>query len=88
MFVTTKRDGVGFNLAYIDSDFTVPYKGPFDQGYMRSLFEYGHAKGKAGYRWHKTPPATESDRRSTPKAALFKSGGRIASRARAHGLSP
>jgi Patatin-like phospholipase len=56
MFVTTKRDGVGFNLAYIDSDFTVPYKGPFDQGYMRSLFEYGYEKGKAGYHWHKTPP--------------------------------
>lgn len=56
MFVTTKRDGVGFNLAYIDSDFTVPYKGPFDQGYMRSLFEYGYNKGKAAYRWHRTPP--------------------------------
>lgn len=38
MYVTTKRDGVGFNLAYIDSDFTLPYKGPFDQGYMRALF--------------------------------------------------
>src|SRR5207344_2746400 len=32
MYVTTKRDGVGFNLAYIDNDFTLPYKGPFDQG--------------------------------------------------------
>ena len=56
MYVTTKRDGVGFKLAYIDSDFAVPYKGPFDQGYMRSLFEYGYEKGKAGYHWHKTPP--------------------------------
>jgi predicted acylesterase/phospholipase RssA len=56
MFVTTKRDGVGFNLAYIDSDFTIPYKGPFDQGYMRSLFQYGYEKGKAGYHWHKSPP--------------------------------
>ena len=56
MYVTTKRDGVSFNLAYIDSDFTVPYKGPFDQGYMRALFEYGYNKGKAGYHWHKTPP--------------------------------
>ena len=56
MFVTTKRDGVGFNLAYIDSDFTLPYKGPFDQGYMRALFAYGYNKGKAGYHWHKTPP--------------------------------
>jgi predicted acylesterase/phospholipase RssA len=56
MFVTTKRDGVGFNLAYIDSDFAVPYKGPFDQAYMRSLFEYGYKKGRAGYRWYRTPP--------------------------------
>ena len=56
MYVTTKRDGVGFNLAYIDSDFTVPYKGPFDQGYMSTLFAYGYNKGKAGYHWHKTPP--------------------------------
>lgn len=56
MYVTTKRDGVGFNLAYIDNDFTLPYKGPFDQGYMRALFEYGYDKGKAGYHWHKTPP--------------------------------
>jgi Patatin-like phospholipase len=56
MYLTTKRDGVGFNLAYIDNDFTLPYKGPFDQGYMRALFEYGYEKGKAGYRWHKTPP--------------------------------
>lgn len=56
MYVTTKRDGVGFNLAYIDNDFTLPYKGPFDQGYMRALFEYGYDKGKAGYPWHKTPP--------------------------------
>jgi len=56
MYLTTKRDGVGFNLAYIDNDFTLPYKGPFDQGYMRALFEYGYEKGKAGYHWHKTPP--------------------------------
>jgi hypothetical protein len=56
MYLTTKRDGVGFNLAYIDNDFTLPYKGPFDQGYMRALFKYGYEKGKAGYPWHKMPP--------------------------------
>ena len=55
MYVTTKRDGVGFNLAYIDSGFTVPYKGPSTRGTW-SLFEYGYEKGKTGYRWHKTPP--------------------------------
>jgi hypothetical protein len=56
MYLTTKRDGVGFNLAYIDNDFSEPYKGPFDRTYMNKLFEYGLAKGRAGYPWKKTPP--------------------------------
>ena len=56
MYLTTKRDGVGFNLAYIDDDFTLPYVGPFDKTYMRALFEYGYQTGVAGYPWHKTPP--------------------------------
>lgn len=56
IYLTTKRDGVDFNLAYIDDDFDTPYIGPFDKGYMRKLFDYGYAKGKAGYRWFKAPP--------------------------------
>lgn len=56
IYLTAKRDGVDFNLAYIDDDFTTPYIGPFDKGYMRKLFDYGYAKGKAGYNWFKTPP--------------------------------
>ena len=56
IYLTTKRDGVGFNLAYIDDDFTVPYKGPFDKGYMRALFNHGFQKGLAGYPWRNTPP--------------------------------
>jgi len=56
IYLTTKRDGVGFNLAYIDDDFTLPYKGPFDKGYMRALFDYGFQKGLAGYPWQTTPP--------------------------------
>ena len=56
IYLTTKRDGVGFNLAYIDDDFTLPYKGPFDKGYMRALFDYGFQKGFAGYPWQTTPP--------------------------------
>ena len=30
IYATVRRDGVEFNLAYIDDDFAVPYKGPFD----------------------------------------------------------
>ena len=56
IYLTTKRDGVGYNLAYIDDDFTEPYKGPFDRAYMNKLFEYGYDLGRKGYQWHKAPP--------------------------------
>jgi predicted acylesterase/phospholipase RssA len=56
IYLTTKRDGVDFNLASIGDDFDVPYKGPFDKGYMRALYEYGFEKGRAGYPWQKAPP--------------------------------
>ena len=55
IYLTTKRDGIDYNLAFIDDGFTVPYKDPFDQGYMQALFEYGYQKGIAGYPWKKTP---------------------------------
>jgi len=56
IYLTTKRDGVDYNLAYIDDDFTEPYKGPFDRDYMNKLFDYGFELGRAGYQWHKAPP--------------------------------
>lgn len=55
MYLTAKRDGVDFNLAFIDDGFTVPYKEAFDQSYMQSLFDYGFQKGLAGHPWRKTP---------------------------------
>ena len=55
MYVTAKRDHVDYNLAFIDDGFTVPYKEPFDRGYMQALFDYGYQKGLAGYPWRKTP---------------------------------
>lgn len=56
MYLIARRDGVDFNLASIGDDFEMPYEGPFDKDYMRSLFEYGYNKGRSGYRWQKTPP--------------------------------
>lgn len=56
IYLTTKRDGVDFNLAYIDDAFADPYVGPFDRSYMTKLFQYGYQKGKEGYHWHKVPP--------------------------------
>jgi hypothetical protein len=56
IYLTTKRDGVEFNLAFIDDAFALPYKGPFDKDYMRALFAYGYEKAKRGYPWKKSPP--------------------------------
>ena len=56
IYLTTQRDNVAFNLAFIGDDFTLPYKGPFDKTYMRTLFEYGYDKGVNGYVWSTKPP--------------------------------
>ncbi len=56
IYATTQRDGVDYNLAYIGSDFNVEHKEPFDQPYMRALFDYGYQRGRAGYPWRKAPP--------------------------------
>lgn len=56
MYLTTKRDGVAFNMAFIDEGFHVPYKGPFDKAYMNALYTHGFRMGLAGHEWHTTPP--------------------------------
>jgi predicted acylesterase/phospholipase RssA len=56
MYNTTLRDGVEFNLAYIGRDFTQHLPEPFDQGYMRALFDYGYQRARRGYDWAKRPP--------------------------------
>ncbi len=58
-YAVTRRDHVGYHLAYIGGDFTPPYKGPFDQDYMRSLFQYGFDQGRAGDEWKGSPPGWE-----------------------------
>lgn len=52
----TQRDGVDFNLAFIGPDFTGTYTTPFEQAYMRQLFDHGFAKARRGYDWAKRPP--------------------------------
>ena len=56
MYLIAQRDGVAYNLASIEDDFDVPYKGPFDQTYMRSLFEYGYNKIRGRNAWQNVPP--------------------------------
>jgi len=56
IYNTTKRDGVDYNLAYIETDFPEMKHEQFDPGYLRALFAYGYDKGKRGSVWHKAPP--------------------------------
>ena len=56
IYDTTRRDDIGYNLAYIGRDFTVPLPAPFDPAYMRALFDYGYQKALRGYDWAKRPP--------------------------------
>lgn len=56
IYTTTQADGVGYNLAYIGSDFTMVLPEPFHPGYMRALFDFGFQKARHGYDWAKQPP--------------------------------
>lgn len=56
LYTRAGLDGIDFNLAFIGPDFNVTPPGPFDQGFMRALFEYGREQGRLGGRWVKRPP--------------------------------
>lgn len=56
MYNATREDRIDFNLAFIGPDFTGQLASPFDQTYMRALFDYGFAQARAGYDWLKAPP--------------------------------
>jgi predicted acylesterase/phospholipase RssA len=64
MYLTSTRDHIDYNLAYIPSDFTAPKKSDFDVAYMAPLFERGRQLAAAGYPWVKYPPGYD------PKEAL------------------
>ena len=56
LYSAAEHDGVDYNLAYIGRDFTVAYDKPFEQSYMRPLFEYGRLHAFRGDVWVKRPP--------------------------------
>lgn len=56
IYLTTLDDGVGYNLAYIGSDFDAEHTEEFDTEYMRALYKYGYELAIDGYPWHKSPP--------------------------------
>lgn len=61
-YFLTKRDDVAYRLAYIGADFTEPRGRPFEQAYMRALFDYGYSQARSGNPWHKVPPGLHTTR--------------------------
>jgi hypothetical protein len=46
IYLTAKRDGVDYNLAYIPADFNMQSKSAFDKAYMNALFKLGYSLGR------------------------------------------
>ncbi len=59
IWLNAQRDDVEYRLAYIGSDFDVPYTTPFNPAYMGPLFEYGRARAARGFDWARQPPLVE-----------------------------
>jgi hypothetical protein len=55
----TKRDGIDYNLAYIETDFGQKKNELFDPVYMKALFDYAYARGRNKPVWHKAPPVLD-----------------------------
>jgi len=59
IWLNAMRDSVEFRMAFIGTDFTTVLPAPFDQTYMRALYDYGFARAQRGYEWSSRPPFTE-----------------------------
>jgi Patatin-like phospholipase len=66
IYNTTRKDGVGFNLAFIPSTFKTPHKTDFDTPYMRALYDTGYRLASEGYAWYKEPPILLSGSEDAP----------------------
>jgi hypothetical protein len=53
---TTREDKVDFNLAAIGPDFQDEPKEPFEQAFMRKLYDHAFAQARVGYPWMKDLP--------------------------------
>lgn len=59
MYLTTRADGLTFNLAYIRQDFEFPHRHEFDSDYVKALYDYGYEKAVNGYPWRHAPPGVD-----------------------------
>jgi predicted acylesterase/phospholipase RssA len=68
VYSIARLNGVDFNLASIPADFDIHTDEPFDQNYMKALFDRGYEMGSRGYPWVKSPPELQTaDQQSRSK---------------------
>jgi hypothetical protein len=56
IYLTTQRDSIDYNLAFIPSTFDAIHREDFDTQYMRALYDTAYQLAEKGYSWHKHPP--------------------------------
>lgn len=56
LYLLAQRDGIDYNVAYIPQSFAGKPREPFDQMYMRNLYQVGRETMLKGTPWHKYPP--------------------------------
>ena len=56
IYAMAKRDGLDYNLAFIETDFPNIKHEKFDPAYMNALFDHAYAKAQHGFPWKKAPP--------------------------------
>jgi hypothetical protein len=56
MYLQTRRDNIGFRLAYLTRRFPYDASKPFDRDYMQKLFDYGQEEIRRGAAWGTKPP--------------------------------
>ena len=68
IYSIAKLNGIEFNLASVPSDFDVQTDEPFDQKYMKALFDRAYEMGNHGYPWVKSLPGLQTaDQQARPK---------------------
>ena len=55
IYLETLRDGIEFNLAYVPDTFNEPSNEPFDNAYMKKLYQLGYDLAANGYEWKSAP---------------------------------
>ncbi|MEE9574915.1 MAG: patatin family protein, partial [Gammaproteobacteria bacterium] len=59
IYLTSQRDKVNFNMAFIPTEIEKKSNLEFDTDYMQELFDYGYKQMINGYPWKQTLPGFE-----------------------------